>query len=75
METAVKGGLHMASLRDTVNTIKRNYGTVSLGLPFGKQGRSWNGEDFHLDTGDNLYRRDRKAALKKSNRLTLQPLF
>ena len=54
METAAKGGLHMASLRDTVKQYQEELRDGIAWIAFWREGRSWNGEDFYLDTGDSL---------------------
>ena len=54
METAAKGGLHMASLRDTVKQYQEELRDGIAWTAFWREGRSWNGEDFYLDTGDSL---------------------
>jgi len=54
METAAKGGLHMASLRDTVKQYQEELRDGIAWIAFWREGRSWNGEDFYLDAGDSL---------------------
>ena len=54
METAAKGGLHIASLRDTVKQYQEELRDGIAWIAFWREGRSWNGEDFYLDTGDSL---------------------
>ena len=65
METAAKGGMHMASLRDTVKQYQEELRDGIAWIAFWREGRSWNGEDFYLDTGDSL----------TADRKTPQPLF
>lgn len=74
METVAKGGLHMASLRDTVKQYQEELRDGIAWIAFWREGRSWNGEDFYLDAGDSLTA-EQKSALKKSGRKTPQPLF
>ena len=54
METAAKGGLHRASLRDTVKQYQEELRDGIAWVAFWREGRSWNGEDFYLDAGDSL---------------------
>ena len=54
----------MASLRDTVKDYQDELRDGIAWVAFWKQGRSWNGEDFYLDTGDSLTaeQKSRKSA-------------
>ena len=54
MEIATKGGLHMASLRDTAKQYQEKLRDGIAWGVFWREGRSWNGEDFYLDVGDSL---------------------
>ena len=60
----------MASLRDTVKDYQEELRDGIAWVAFWKTGRSWNAEYFHLEMSDILY-----PAWKKSNRLTLPPLW
>ena len=44
----------MASLRDTVKQYQEELRDGIAWIAFWREGRSWNGEDFYLDTGDSL---------------------
>ena len=44
----------MASLRDTVKQYQEELRDGIAWVAFWREGRSWNGEDFYLDAGDNL---------------------
>ena len=44
----------MASLRDTVKQYQEELRDGIAWIAFWRDGRSWNGEDFYLDTGDSL---------------------
>ena len=44
----------MASLRDTVKQYQEELRDGIAWTAFWREGRSWNGEDFYLDTGDSL---------------------
>ena len=44
----------MASLRDTVKQYQEELRDGVAWIAFWREGRSWNGEDFYLDTGDSL---------------------
>ena len=44
----------MASLRDTVKQYQEELRDGIAWIAFWREGRSWNGEDFYLDTGDIL---------------------
>ena len=44
----------MASLRDTVKQYQEELRDGIAWIAFWRKGRSWNGEDFYLDTGDSL---------------------
>ena len=44
----------MASLRDTVKQYQKELRDGIAWIAFWREGRSWNGEDFYLDTGDSL---------------------
>ena len=44
----------MASLRDTVRQYQEELRDGIAWIAFWREGRSWNGEDFYLDTGDSL---------------------
>ena len=44
----------MASLRDTVKQYQEELRDGISWIAFWREGRSWNGEDFYLDTGDSL---------------------
>ncbi len=64
----------MASLRDTVKDYQEELRDGIAWVAFWKTGRSWNAEYFHLEMSDTFTRRT-EAAWKKSNRLTLPPLW
>ena len=49
----------MASLRDTVKDYQDELRDGIAWVAFGKQGRSWNADYFHLDMDDTLYPEDR----------------
>ena len=44
----------MASLQDTVKQYQEELRDGIAWIAFWREGRSWNGEDFYLDTGDSL---------------------
>ena len=44
----------MASLRDTVKQYQEELRDGIAWIAFWREGRSWNGEDFYLDTGDSI---------------------
>ena len=44
----------MASLRDTVKQYQEELRDGIAWIAYWREGRSWNGEDFYLDTGDSL---------------------
>ena len=44
----------MVSLRDTVKQYQEELRDGIAWIAFWREGRSWNGEDFYLDTGDSL---------------------
>ena len=64
----------MASLRDTVKDYQEELRDGIAWVAFWKTGRSWNAEYFHLEMSDYIYP-ETEAAWKKSNRLTLPPLW
>ncbi len=65
----------MASLRDTVKDYQEELRDGIAWVAFWKTGRSWNAEYFHLEMSDYSFTRRTEAAWKKSNRLTLPPLW
>ena len=54
----------MASLRDKVKELQEDLRDGIAWVAFWKEGRSWNAEYFHLETGDYLYPEDRSRLME-----------